>query len=63
MGYFSEIDAEFFYMEEFVGQLCGECAINDVEGDFEQVFEIKQDDTYYSPENQAYILKSVNELR
>ena len=26
-------------------------------------FEIKQDDPFYSPENQAYILKSVNELR
>ena len=28
-------DGEFFYMEEFVGQLCGDCAIADVEGDFE----------------------------
>lgn len=28
-------DGEFFYMEEFVGQLCGDCAINDIEGDFE----------------------------
>ena len=27
-------DGEFYYMEEFVGQLCGECAIDDVEGDF-----------------------------
>ena len=26
-------------------------------------FEIKQGDPFYSPENQAYILKSVNELR
>ncbi|SEA89266.1 DNA-damage-inducible protein J [Pseudobutyrivibrio sp. ACV-2] len=26
-------------------------------------FEIKQDDPFYSPENQAYVLKSVNELR
>ena len=28
-------EGEFLYMEEFVGQLCGECAIADVEGDFE----------------------------
>ncbi len=28
-------DGEFFYMEEFVGQVCGKCAIADVEGDFE----------------------------
>ena len=28
-------DREFFYMEEFVGQVCGDCAIEDVEGDFE----------------------------
>ena len=26
-------------------------------------FEIKQDDPFYSPANQAYILKSVKELR
>ena len=24
---------EFFYMEEFVGQLCGKCAIDDIEQD------------------------------
>ncbi len=27
-------DGEFFYMEEYVGQLCGECAIDDLETDF-----------------------------
>ena len=26
-------------------------------------FEIRQEDPFFSPENQAYILKSVNELR
>ncbi len=26
-------------------------------------FEIKQEDPFYSPDNQAYILKSVNELK
>ncbi|WP_458459514.1 hypothetical protein [Pseudobutyrivibrio sp.] len=29
------IDGEFYYMEKFVGQLCGKCAINDVEQDFD----------------------------
>ncbi len=24
-------DGEFFYMEEFVGQLCGKCAIEEIE--------------------------------
>lgn len=24
-------DGEFFYMEEFVGQVCGDCAIADIE--------------------------------
>ncbi len=28
-------EGEFFYMEEFVGQICGKCAIKDVEKDFE----------------------------
>jgi ribosomal protein S27AE len=31
----SYFDGEFFYMEEFVGQLCGKCAIVDVEQDFD----------------------------
>ena len=31
-GYF---EGEFFYMEEFVGQLCGECAVDDIEGAYE----------------------------
>ena len=30
----SYFDGEFFYMEEFVGQICGDCAIVDVEEDF-----------------------------
>ncbi|SDZ90450.1 hypothetical protein SAMN02910384_00507 [Pseudobutyrivibrio sp. ACV-2] len=29
--YFNE---EFFYMEEFVGQLCGKCAITEIEEEF-----------------------------
>ena len=24
-------DGEFYYMEEFVGQLCGKCTVSDVE--------------------------------
>lgn len=31
----SYFDGEFFYMEEFVGQVCGKCAIADVEQDFD----------------------------
>ena len=31
----NHFDGEFYYMEEFVGQLCGKCAINDVELDFD----------------------------
>ena len=31
----SYFDGEFFYMEEFVGQVCGKCAIDDVEQDFD----------------------------
>ena len=27
-------DGEFYYMEEFVGQLCGKCAIEDIELEF-----------------------------
>lgn len=27
----SYFDGEFFYMEEFVGQLCGKCAITEIE--------------------------------
>ncbi len=27
--------SEFFYMEEFVGQMCANCAIEEVESDFE----------------------------
>ena len=25
---------DYYYMEEFVGQLCGKCALNDIELDF-----------------------------
>ena len=27
-------DGEFFYMEEFVGQICGKCAITEIEEEF-----------------------------
>lgn len=27
-------DGEFFYMEEFVGQICGRCAITEIEEEF-----------------------------
>ena len=27
-------DGEFFYMEEFVGQICGDCAIKAIEEEF-----------------------------
>lgn len=27
-------DGEFFYMEEFVGQICGKCAIKEIEEEF-----------------------------
>lgn len=30
-AYFND---EFFYMEEFVGQLCGKCAITEIEEEF-----------------------------
>ncbi|WP_458457652.1 hypothetical protein [Pseudobutyrivibrio sp.] len=31
----NHFDGEFYYIEEFVGQLCGKCAINDVELNFD----------------------------
>ncbi len=34
-GFDNHFEGEFFYLEEFVGQLCGKCAIADVEADFE----------------------------
>ena len=30
----SYFDGEFFYMEEFVGQICGKCAITEIEEEF-----------------------------
>ncbi|MBR5637391.1 MAG: hypothetical protein IKW81_10735 [Pseudobutyrivibrio sp.] len=30
----SYFDGEFFYMEEFVGQVCGSCAISELEKEF-----------------------------